>query len=105
MKEVTQATFGMSESGAETYINNLKAEVIDKAASEIETKVEDFCNKVDTYWHGNAKDDFEKKIKEDAEELSKKIKKLTDELEIAFNKTRDSLQKFDESFKTEGIKF
>lgn len=102
---ISGASFGMSSKGTEKYIEALKAEVLDKAGKEMETKVKDFTTKVDTYWHGDAKDNFNKQIKNDAEELRKKIEKLEKQLEDAFQATQKALEKFDNSLKTQGIKF
>lgn len=102
---ISGASFGMSSKGTEKYIEAIQAQVLEKAGKELETKVKDFTNKVDTYWHGDAKDHFNKQIKNDADELRKKIEKLEKELEDAFQATQKALERFDNSLKTQGIKF
>ena len=102
---IQNASFGMDSKGTEKYIKDLKSNVLEKAGKELKKNIADFQKKVETYWHGEAKDHFNKQIYDDAKKLQDKIEHLENQLEDAFQNAQKSLEKFDNNLKTNGIKF
>ncbi len=67
----TNASVGYDASGLDDYIHQIKTNVIEKTANDIETEMNTQMNAVNDYWVGASAEAFKELMKSDVAQLKK----------------------------------
>lgn len=75
---ITEMTTGMSASGMETYLENIKAEILTNVQGQLDTARDNINNKLKQAWVGQSEERFEQL-------LTKAVDDVKVELEAEYN--------------------
>ena len=97
MPTIADLTHGYDATGALQYLEDLKSNVIEKAASEIVDKIENVNQVLDRHWVGMAADGFKSGTRESALELATALRGIKENLDALFNDMQEEFERNDRS--------
>jgi len=95
MPAIGDLTHGYDAAGANAYLEALKADVIERAASSIEGEINYICSEFDKYWVGTAADSFKHGMRNGGHEMAQALRGLKDNLNALFNDMQEQFARND----------
>lgn len=97
MPDIGEMKYGTSESGVESYIDEIRAEVLNTAANELVNGVDDIVEVCNQHWEGVAKEKFIQNLRDDAQHVSLQYSRLCSILEEELKSLRGAMVQKDKS--------
>ncbi len=97
MPDIGEMKYGTSESGVQNYIEEIRAEVLNTAATQLVEGVDEIAEVCNQHWEGVAKEKFVQNLRNDASHVASQYGRLCAILEEELRSLRGAMVQKDKS--------